>query len=220
MESFALERIYRLTDLITRIAYINLLIIGCTLLGFILFGFFPAIIAGFWIFRKWADGYTDIAITKNFWRIYKQEFIKSNLIGAVIVIIGGLLYINLSIVEVIQHEWIRLTYYPLLLVSILFIGTLLYFFPMYVHFNMKMGALIKNAFLCIFANPFVTIVLFILIGLIYLLLTSIPGLIPFFGFSLFLLVMMKGAMVVFDRVEGKKEGKLGTRVFGLRGIKG
>ena len=205
MESFALEKIYRITDMITRIAYINILVIAFTLLGLFLFGFFPAIIAGFWIFRKWLNGHTDIAITKNFWKIYKQEFLKSNLVGAVVVLIGTILFINLSIVEVIQHEWIRLTYYPLLLVSILFIATVIYLFPMYVHFDMKISALLKNAFLCIFANPVVTIILFVLITLIYLLLASIPGLIPFFGFSLFLLVMMKGSVIVFDRVTATSE---------------
>ncbi|RKL68123.1 hypothetical protein CR203_06435 [Salipaludibacillus neizhouensis] len=200
MESFAIERIYRVADMITRIAYINLLMIVFTLIGFVVFGFFPAIIAGFWIFRKWFNGYSDIAITKNFWKVYKQEFFKSNLLGLIILFIGSILFINLSIAEVIQNEWIRLTYYPLLLISILFVATLIYLLPMYVQFKMKIGSLFKNAFLCLFVNPFVTIILLALVTLIYLLFTIIPGLIPFFGFSLFLLVMMKGSLIVFDRV--------------------
>ncbi len=200
MESFALERIYRFTDIIVRTAYINILVIAFSLLGLIVFGFFPAIIAAFSIFRKWFTGYSDISITKNFWRVYKREFVRSNLVGFIIVLVGGLLYINMSIAEVIQHEGIRLTYYPLLLVNILFLGMLIYLLPMYVHFDMKLVELFKNAFLCMFAMPLLTIILVVTIVLIYFLFTMIPGLLPFFGFSLFILVMMKGALISFERM--------------------
>ncbi|RCW77275.1 YesL family protein [Saliterribacillus persicus] len=200
MESFALERIYRFTDIIIRTAYINILVIIFSLLGLILFGFFPAIIAAFSIFRKWLTGYSDIAITKNFWRIYKREFIRGNLVGFIVVLIGGLLYINMSIAEVIQHDAIRLTYYPLLAVNILFLGMLIYLLPMYVHFDMKVIELFKNAFLCMFAMPLLTIILVVTVVLLYLLFTVIPGLLPFFGFSLFILVMMKGALISFERM--------------------
>ncbi|SHM53082.1 YesL family protein [Gracilibacillus kekensis] len=205
MESFALERIYRFTDIIVRTAYINILVIVFSLLGLIVFGFFPAIIAAFSIFRKWFTGYSDISITRNFWRVYKREFVRSNLVGFIIVLVGGLLYINMSIAEVIQHDGIRLTYYPLLLVNILFLGMLIYLLPMYVHFDMKLVELFKNAFLCMFAMPLLTIVLVVTIVMLYFLFTIIPGLLPFFGFSLFILVMMKGALISFERMLGFSE---------------
>ncbi len=47
---------------ITKIAYLNLLWLGFTLLGLIIFGIFPATAATFTVARKWVTGYPDVAI--------------------------------------------------------------------------------------------------------------------------------------------------------------
>src|SRR5690625_6197507 len=147
MQSAGMEKIYRLTDNIMKLGYINLLTLFFTIIGLVVFGFFPDLTATFGIFRKWLTGFSDIPVTKSYWAIYKKVFIRANIIGGALSFIGVLLYVNLSIAEVINQKWVHLSYYPILLVIILLLCTSLYVFPVYLHFNITILQTFKNAFL-------------------------------------------------------------------------
>lgn len=201
MESNGMEKIYRLADLIMRIAYINLLTMFFTLIGLIIFGFFPAITATYYILRQWLTGNSDIAITKNYWYIYKKEFLKSNIIGLVLLIIGSFLYINLSIAEVVQVKLIHYSYYPILLVTILFLCTCLYVFPIYLHYNISIIQIFRNAVLLPFFQPLNTIFMIGSLIILYYLIVAIPGLIPFFSINLFVFITTLFCLKTFQRLQ-------------------
>lgn len=205
MESSGIERIYRLADFIMKVAYINLLTIFFTLIGLIVFGFFPAIHATFYIFRKWLTGYSDIPITKHYWQTYKREFIKSNGIGMILLLVGSLLYINLSIAEVISEPVIQLSYYPILMVFILFLCTCLYVFPIYLHYRISFIQVFKNAFLLLFFQPLYTIFMIAGILILFYLLIAIPGLMLFFSVSIFAYIVMFFSLKIFEKLELVKE---------------
>lgn len=196
-----MERIYRLADFIMKLAYLNLLAIFYTVIGLFIFGFFPALTALFYIVRKWLTGYSDIPITKNFWFAYKKEFVRSNVIGAILFLSGLLLFINLSIAEVVNEPIIRFSYYILLLVTILFACMCLYVFPVYVHFNGSMVQMFKNAFLFLFVQPIHTVCM-VAGGVIilYFMLRFVPGLIPFFSMSIFAFIVMFFSLRKFERI--------------------
>ncbi|WP_084028990.1 YesL family protein [Bacillus sp. J33] len=61
-----------------RLVYLNLLWIAFSLLGIVLFGFFPATAAMFSVVRKWIMGETDVRVFKEFWQTYRKEFWKAN----------------------------------------------------------------------------------------------------------------------------------------------
>lgn len=205
MESNGMEKIYRLADLIMRIAYINLLTLIFTLIGLIIFGFFPALTAAFYIFRKWLTGHSDIPITKNYWAIYKKEFIKSNMIGFILFVIGSLLYINLSIAEVVQQKLIHYSYYPILLVTVLFFCTCLYVFPVYLHYNLSMIQIFKNSLLLLFIRPLNTIFMIVAVILLYHLIMTIPGLIPFFSINIFVMITTFFCLKTFQKLQMVQE---------------
>src|SRR5699024_4921298 len=153
MESNGMMKIYHLTNFIMKAAYINILTFFFSVGGLIIFGFFPALTATFYIFRKWFMGYSDIPITKSYWSVYKKEFLKSNMIGYILFIIGAILYINLSIAEVIGVQMIHYTYYPILFVSIVFFSACLFVFPIYLHFNASILQIFKSSLLLLFIRP-------------------------------------------------------------------
>lgn len=70
--------LYRTSEWIMRLVYLNLLWIAFSLLGIVLFGFFPATAAMFSVVRKWIMGETDVRVFKEFWQTYRKEFWKSN----------------------------------------------------------------------------------------------------------------------------------------------
>ncbi|WP_163538635.1 YesL family protein [Gracilibacillus sp. YIM 98692] len=201
MESSGMERVYQLADWIMKIAYINLLAIFFSMVGLFVFGFFPAIAATFAVLRKWLIGYSDIPITKTFWCCYKKEFFKSNLIGFILVTVGSLLFINLSIAEIMGHKIIQYSYYPILAVWIIFLSACLYVFPVSLHYHVSIKQIFKNAFLLLFVQPKNTIIMIASIIILYFLLISIPGLIPLFGVSLFAWIVMYFSLHTFNKLE-------------------
>lgn len=205
MESNGMEKIYRLADLIMRIAYINLLTLLFMLLGLVIFGFFPALTAAFYIIRKWLTGHSDIQITKNYWIIYKKEFLKSNIIGFILFVIGSLLYVNLSIAEVVQLKLIHYSYYPILLVTILFFCACLYVFPIYLHYNVSIIQIFKNSILLLFFRPLNTIFMIASVFLLYHLIMTIPGLIPFFSINIFVMITTFFALKTFQKLQMMQE---------------
>lgn len=79
---------YRISEWIMRFAYVNILWIAFTLIGLVFLGFFPATASLFAVVRKWIQGNNEVPIFSFFWTNYKSSFLKSNILGISIVIIG------------------------------------------------------------------------------------------------------------------------------------
>ena len=133
--------IYRATEWITRLAYLNLLWIFFTLTGLLLFGFFPSTLAMYQLFSDWLNGKTDIVIFKNFWNYYKTEFVKSNLLGLFLITIIVLIGLDIYYVQMNDFTWISIPLYAMILLFILF---LFYLFPAFTHFDLNLFPLIEN----------------------------------------------------------------------------
>jgi uncharacterized membrane protein YesL len=85
---------YTASQWLTRIVCVNLLWLFFSVVGLLLLGFFPATASMFAVLRKWLMGDTDIQVFKSFWGFYKKDFIKTNMIGYFVVIIGLILYMD------------------------------------------------------------------------------------------------------------------------------
>lgn len=200
MTLFNMERLYYASEAILKLAYVNVLAIASSLLGIVVFGIFPAITATFSVVRKWLTGYSDIAITKHFFKVYRREFLKSNLVGWCFTLIGGVLYINLSIAEIINQEMIHLSYYPILAVFILFLCLSLFVIPVYLHYKASVLSVIRHSFIMLFIQPLNTVLMLAGIIFFYLTINTIPGLIPIFGISGFVFIIMYFSLRTFERV--------------------
>src|SRR5690625_5218522 len=94
---------YRLALWITRFAYLNLLWVVFTFVGLIFFGFLPATAAMFAVVRKWIGGEANIPVLPTFWKSYRKEFVKINIIGYIVFIIWYFLSFELPLLINQQH---------------------------------------------------------------------------------------------------------------------
>ncbi len=197
--------LYRVCEWIMKLAFVNLLWLCFTLFGFIILGLFPATIAMFFIIRKWIMGETDIPILKAFWNTYKGEFIKGNFLGGLLLGLGFIILFEIFILNNSPDPVLKWSKYPLFLLIIMFCFLLLYTLPSYVHYNVNVVKVIKNAFLIMLINPFYNVVMLLGLVLIYLLINIIPPLILFFGGSISAIVIMWSCYQSFLNIERRKE---------------
>src|SRR5690625_362565 len=94
MDTGLFGSIYRGSEWIMRLAYLNILWIAFSLMGLVVFGLFPATVSMFAVTRKWVMGDTEIPIFKTFWASYKTEFKQANIVGYIILVIGFFLYFD------------------------------------------------------------------------------------------------------------------------------
>ena len=204
-------RLYIVCDWIMKLAYLNFLWIIFTVGGLIVFGMIPATVSLFAIVRKWLiTKETDLPIFHTFYQNYKNEFLKSNKLGLVLVLMGLFLYYDFKLIMLSGGMLQYTLTIPLLLISLFYCITLLYIFPVYVHFDQKVFQYVKNSFYIGLINIDITILIILLIFLIGFFFSSIPGLLPFFCLSLPVFAIMCGAALSFQRIE-KKQQKISTQ---------
>lgn len=189
--------IYRATEWITRLAYLNLLWIFFTLTGLLLFGFFPSTLAMYAIVRDWLNGKTDIVIFKNFWNYYKTEFVKSNLLGLFLITIIVLIGLDIYYVQMNDFTWISIPLYAMILLFILF---LFYLFPAFTHFDLNLFPLMKNTFFIMLISPLHTLLIIICIGALFIFINVFPGSALIFGGSLYALITSWLALHAFNKL--------------------
>lgn len=193
---------YNLCVWITRLAYVNVLWVMFSLLGLIVFGFMPATSAMFAVIRKWIMGENDIAIFNTFWKAYRKEFFKSNLLGYILLVVGYVLSIEFQILRAQDSLIYLITSFGVIALFLLYFIILLYFFPILVHFNLKTTQYIKWPFIIGMIHPILTI--FLIVGVLfinYITFITIPALLFFFGGSVSALILMWGASQTFAKYE-------------------
>ncbi|CAM4056575.1 YesL family protein [Lederbergia lenta] len=191
---------FRSCEVISKLAYVNALWFLFTVIGLGVFGIAPATVALFTINRKWMLGETDVPIFNTYWKVYRKEFLKSNLLGLALMIVGFILYVDLAYLptEGFVYTIIR---YAIIAVSFVFLIVLLYIFPVYVHFNGNLRKYFKYALVCGLSYPHFTFMMIIAAMLLYTGLSLFPGIIPFFSFCMLAYMVMWIALQVFKRVE-------------------
>ncbi|WP_066051089.1 YesL family protein [Robertmurraya korlensis] len=192
---------YSISEWVMRLAYVNVLWIFFSMIGLLLFGFFPSTIAMFAVVRKWVRKEIDAPIFKIFWSTYRSEFLKSNLLGIVILFSGFLMYFNFTIIEATVIPAFKILYIPTIILTMLYILTLLYIFPVFVHFNIRLVEIIKNSIILMTVNPLITFSKLVLTGLLIFLYLTFPGVLPFFSGSVIAILLMFLSNHVFQKIQ-------------------
>lgn len=200
-----MESLNKLLEWISRLAWLNLLWISFSLLGLVIFGFFPATVAMFAVVRKWMLGNDEMSIFKTFWTAYKREFIKSNILGVIIVAIGLILYIDLQFVQLSGNSFVSILYIPFFIITLIFISMLFYIIPIFVHYDMKLSQVMKNSFFVMIMNPLSTFYMLIgSFGIIFVLSYAPPICLLYSG-NLLALFIMKPAINAFEKINQKSQ---------------
>jgi uncharacterized membrane protein YesL len=173
-----------------RLAYINMLWIFFTLSGLIVFGIGPATGAMFTVIRKWVMRETDIPVFKTFWDQYRKDFIKTNLLTMIMLLIGYILYIDLKFFNSMDGFLFQILSYLFIGLFLLFFITLMHLFPIFVHCELKVLQYIKFSFLYGLSYPIITVLMIISILVMYKIVMFIPGLLPFFSIGPLSFILM------------------------------
>lgn len=193
---------YRFAVWITRFAYLNILWVAFTLVGLFFFGLLPATAAMFAVVRKWINGESDIPIFDTFWTSYKKEFVKINLLGYAVLLVGYLLTVEYQILRTQEHVAYLIASFGVVGLFIIYFIILLYLFPIFVHFDLRPFEYIKWAFVIGIGHPLLTVFLLgVLIAIFYFIFMTIPGLLFFFGGSVSAYILMWGASQTFGKYE-------------------
>ncbi|WP_416151168.1 YesL family protein [Salipaludibacillus sp. HK11] len=199
------EGFYRISEWVLRIVSVNLLWIFFTLAGLGIFGVMPATIAMFTLIRKWFRKEYEFPVIKTFWQTYRQEFLKANGFGFIIGIFVYILYINLQYLSILSGVYHSIMFFAFTVTSILFIMFSVYFFPVYVHFDLKFSQYFKRTIILALLNLHIFIVMIVgLVGL-YFLFMSVPGLLPFFSISVPAFFMMAMVQLSLKHIEWKQK---------------
>lgn len=203
MQSGLTGAIYRISDWVMRLAYLNLLWITFTLIGFGLFGFFPATIGMFSVCRKWVMGEEEVPVFKTFFHNYKREFRKGNLLGVCLAAILYILWRDYRILQTVAEGNLQTLSYFFFLLFISFGIFLLFLFPLYVHYDLKVIQLVKNTFLIAIVSPLTTIVMVTGVLFVYYVTLAISGIILFFSGSALALFLMWCSYRALQKLNGK-----------------
>jgi uncharacterized membrane protein YesL len=203
--NWVISKAYTSCEWVMKLAYVNILWVLFSVSGLIFFGMSPASVALFTILRKWLMNETDIPIFRTFLDTYKKEFRKANRIGWLMAMIGMFLYIDFKFLINIGGTIQYVLSVPLLIITILYFITMLYIFPVYVHYEVRLVQNIKNSFYIGIINMHITILMMAATFLLGILYSYIPGVVPFFSVSLVSLIAMTGAKQSFHRIEAKQK---------------
>ncbi|WP_042477364.1 YesL family protein [Bacillus ndiopicus] len=202
-------KLYWAVELITLLAVLQLLWIGLTIVGFGLFGITPATIAMFTVLRKRLQGEDDLKyLTKTYWKTYKQEFIASNKIGLIILVVGYFLTINFQIISSMRGTVGLLLFTVFITFSILYVIMVLNIFQIYAHYELPFTRYFAVSIVFSISYPLQMIGSAIGLAILYRIFTWVPGLLPFFGISitaLFLTWMSSHIFKMKEEAEGKSK---------------
>ncbi|UOY92240.1 DUF624 domain-containing protein [Ectobacillus sp. JY-23] len=101
---------------IARLACLNILFLLFTLLGFGLFGVFPALFAMISVLRQWLRG-EETRPVRMFWRTYRRSFLYANRLGACLLVCAAILLSDLYVLWHMKGTFSQLAFFVLLYVG-------------------------------------------------------------------------------------------------------
>ncbi|ARK30082.1 hypothetical protein BkAM31D_09565 [Halalkalibacter krulwichiae] len=198
--------IYKVCDWLMKLAILNLIWLLFVVMGLGLFGVFPATVAMLNVLKCWVRK-EECKTFSYFASVYKQSFVKVNLLMIMTVAVGAVLMINVVIVQAMEGLLRVFVQYGMVFLLLLYSIVALYIMPVFSHRPQGVWATIKRAFVISFLHPVRTGVFVAGLGLIYLVIRSIPGMIPFYGASLIGMWTILMIMPILDEKEEKKDGQ-------------
>ncbi|MCH7323086.1 DUF624 domain-containing protein [Solibacillus sp. MA9] len=184
-----------------KIVYLNFLWLFFSMLGFFIFGLFPATIALFTVIRQLLCE-VEKPISQTFWQTYKKEWLRGNGYAAISYVVIAILAIDFY--AIYSFEFLTILLIPTMIIAFLVFGTLCFFFPVYVHFELSFFTTIKQAFLFTLTSPFTVLLNACIVLLMYGIFNLLPGAIPLFVGSVLSYFMMQFSMRAFKKIEQKK----------------
>ncbi|WP_018922822.1 YesL family protein [Salsuginibacillus kocurii] len=198
--------IYKVCDWIMRLAVANLLWMGGTLAGALVFGAYPSFVACLALIRCWAAGERPVPL-RFFWKSYKAAFVQAN----TVLLINGLLVSFLLVNIYILLHFDGLLQYVLIsihLFVLLFLSYLLLIAAVPLGRNTQLRAAAKETIYLAFISPKRIVVLALGLCLLVMLVRALPGVLPLFSVNLvaaLVMLLYQGVGLNWNKGEQKAE---------------
>ncbi|PXW92156.1 putative membrane protein YesL [Streptohalobacillus salinus] len=193
----------KVLNYIALFAMLNILWLSLTLLGVVIFGFFPATVALLYVMRKHIEtpSLNYLIKVKLFWKSFKKEFIKANLTGWILVIIGTSFYVNYQLLLSLGSEVVIAVPIIFIVLLSLFAITIVWVFPLMIYTNGTIIQNFRNAIILAISKIHISaIVLFVVFASLYISL-DFPALFLFFTFSIISLIWTYFCLSNFKKIK-------------------
>lgn len=199
-------KLYWFVEVITMLAVLQLMWIGLTLLGLIVLGISPATVGLFVVMRKRLQGQDSLrSLTSSYWVTYKAEFINSNKIGVILMVIGYFLVLNLRIVLTMNGTFGLFMITLMVMISILYAVMVMNIFQVFANYDLPLLRYFSASLLLSISYPIQVIGSVMGLYVFYRVFLIIPGLLPFFGISVSILFLTWMSSQIF-RLKGESDG--------------
>lgn len=186
---------------ILNIAWLNLLWIFSSLLGLFIAGVFPATVASLAVARKWVRKEEMTSVLQYFRKVYKEEFVRSNIIGWILMAIGLILFVNYRTMIELGNQIPIFVVFAYYLVLFFYSLVLVWIFPLITHYHTTIKQYFKNAFIIGMSKLPFSLAIFAVIFLICYVSLELPSMFVFITFGLTAITMMFFVMQVFNKID-------------------
>lgn len=192
---------------VIRLVYLNLLWIGFTIIGLVVFGIMPATVSLFAILRQWIQGKEIVAVFPTFRQYFQKEFLRANLCGLIFLVAAIILRMDIILLKAFPSFPFQLLLGITLSLGVLYAIILLYFFPVYVHFEVPLWHYFKYALIIGITQLPITIMMILGSVVVFCMYWFFSGLIPLLCVSLFCLNLMWFGYRAFQNIEYEQQNE-------------
>lgn len=193
-------RAYDFFDALTWIALLNVAFIGFTLLGGVVFGFGPSLVAGSTVVRRRVKG-EAFQLFPGFWRAWKAELFRANALLLPAALVLAALLSSWQFFRTGQDGLSAVLAPATLVVAAICTIVVSVLVPLVTHYEIGLAAAVPAAVTLTLANPLLLILNGLILAGTALATAQLPGLLPFFSFGLAIYLTTRVALDFFVRNE-------------------
>lgn len=172
-------------------------------IGLFIFGIFPSTVAMFSIAHKLIKNEENIKIFPTYWTSFRSNFLQANGFGLIFLLIAYFFYFDFYFLQLNSGK-LEFLYPVLIFILISGIITLLFFFPVYSHFELKFFQYFKQSFFIAITSPIEVIAIAAVAAIIFFITTILPGIIPLFTGSVFAYAATYISFRAFARIQRRQ----------------
>lgn len=198
-----MNKLMQVFEWIYRLLFLNILWLIFTIGGVIVFGLFPSTVSMFHITKEWLAGNTDLPLFKTFFSKFKEEFLRSQLLGAILLVIGGLLYFDIQFFFQKEGAIFYMLRYLMITVGFVYLIMLPLVFPLFVQEKLKLGEFLKNVLIISILRIFHSVIMVMGCFTIFVVFAKFAGLFIFFLGSSIAFWLTWNSTIVLKKIKHK-----------------
>lgn len=194
-----LQKLYMLAVWISRLAIVNVLWIIFTIFGLGIFGFGPATAAMSSVISRWISSDQSFSVFRHFTNVYRNQFLKTNLIFLSSALTGAVLVYNYFFIQANNLPFFYSVITIVMGMTHLLISITI--IPLYINNHVSILELFKTSALFVIGYPLNSLVIVLAISGLILIQLFMPGLLFFFSGSAITFVVVLRIQKVLEKTK-------------------